>query len=64
MVWELAICEILRIDLDLWIEVCFGTLDVEGTWRAIGILLTGKSKIGGALSYEIAKGRSWTIEQA
>ena len=55
MVWKFVICEILRIDLDLWIKVCCGTLDAEGTWKAIGISLTGKSKKGGALSYEIIK---------
>ena len=55
MVWELAICEILIIDLDLWIEVCCGMLDAEGTWRAIGISLIGKSKKRGALFYEIMK---------
>jgi hypothetical protein len=60
MVWELAICEIQRIDLDLWIEVCCGTLDVEDTWKAIDISLTGKSKKGGALSYEIAKCETMT----
>jgi hypothetical protein len=55
MVWELAICKILRIDLDLWIEVCCGTLDAEDTWKTIGISLTRKLKKGGALSYEIVK---------
>ena len=45
----------LRVDLNPWIEVCCGTLDAEDTWRAIHILLTGKSKKGGALSYEITK---------
>ena len=60
MVWELVICEIQRIDLDLWIEVCCGTLNAKGTWREIGISLTGNSKKGGALSYEIAKCETMT----
>jgi hypothetical protein len=34
----------LRVDLNPWIKVFYGTLDVEDTWQAIGILLTGKSK--------------------
>jgi hypothetical protein len=60
MVWELAICEIPRIDLDLWIEVCCGMLDAEDTWRAIDISLIAKSKKGGALSYEIVKCENMT----
>jgi hypothetical protein len=28
---EMLICKIPRIDMDLWIEVCCGTLDAEDT---------------------------------
>jgi hypothetical protein len=44
-----------RFDMDHWIEVCHGPLDVEYTWKEVSISLTGNSKEGGALSFEIAK---------
>jgi hypothetical protein len=51
MIWVIG----SRIDLNHWIEVCHGPLDAEYTWKEVIISLTGKSKEGGALSFEIMK---------
>jgi hypothetical protein len=51
MIWAIG----SRIDLNHWIEVCRGPLDAEYTWQEVSISLTGKSKEGGALSFEIMK---------
>jgi hypothetical protein len=50
MIWAVG----SRIDLNPWIEG-HGPLDADYTWREVIFSLTGKSKEGGALSFEIAK---------
>jgi hypothetical protein len=41
--------------MDHWIKVSHGPFDVEYTWKEVSISLTGKSKEGGALFFEIVK---------
>jgi hypothetical protein len=50
MIWAVG----SRIDLNPWIEGR-GQLDADYTWREVSFSLTGKSKEGGALSFEIVK---------
>jgi hypothetical protein len=50
MIWAVG----SRIDLNPWIQGR-GPLDADYTWRKVSFSLTGKSKEGGSLFFEITK---------